>query len=132
MIAWLENTPIGNSRSCARHCACMSTVAEPSMKLLSKERDGKKVHCVYDPAKTTLQRLLLSGVLHAQKQQELIEEAQRSTLSACFNNWSSCNRPSSAVPQVALLLFQAYHLPPQLLFRGRLYSRKVSCREEHL
>ena len=49
---------------------------QPSMKLLSKERDGKKIRCVYDPAKTPLQRLLLSGVLLLQKQQELTEVAQ--------------------------------------------------------
>jgi hypothetical protein len=49
---------------------------QPSMKLLSKQRDGKKVRYVYDPAKTPLQRLLLSGVLPAQKQQELTEVAQ--------------------------------------------------------
>src|SRR5437763_4269002 len=48
---------------------------QPSMKLLSKERDGKKVRCVYDPAKTPLQRLLLSDILPAQKQQELLEVA---------------------------------------------------------
>jgi hypothetical protein len=49
---------------------------QPSMKLLSKERDGKKVRYVYDPAKTPLQRLLLSGILPAQKEQELTEVAQ--------------------------------------------------------
>jgi integrase-like protein len=49
---------------------------QPSMKLLSKERDGKKIRCVYDPAKTPLQRLLLSGILPAQKQQELKEVAE--------------------------------------------------------
>jgi integrase-like protein len=49
---------------------------QPSMKLLSKALDGKKVRCVYDPAKTPLQRLLLSGVLPAWKQQELTEVAQ--------------------------------------------------------
>src|SRR5438445_6139641 len=49
---------------------------QPSMKLLSKQREGKKVRCVYDPAKTPLQRLLESGVLPAQKQQELTEVAQ--------------------------------------------------------
>jgi Integrase core domain len=49
---------------------------QPSMKLLSKQRDGKKVRYVYDPAKTPLQRLLQSGVLSAQKQQELTEVAQ--------------------------------------------------------
>jgi hypothetical protein len=49
---------------------------QPSMKLLSKQRDGKKVRYVYDSAKTPLQRLLLSGVLPIQKQQELTEVAQ--------------------------------------------------------
>jgi hypothetical protein len=39
---------------------------QPSMKLLSKQRDGKQVRCVYDPAKTPLQRLLQSGVLSVQ------------------------------------------------------------------
>jgi hypothetical protein len=48
---------------------------QPSMKLLSKQRDGKKVRYVYDPAKTPLQRLLLTGVLSVQKQQELLEVA---------------------------------------------------------
>jgi hypothetical protein len=49
---------------------------QPSMKLLAKQRDGKKVRCVYDSAKIPLQRLLLSGVLPFQKQQELTEVAQ--------------------------------------------------------
>ena len=49
---------------------------QPSMKLLAKQRDGKKVRCVYDAAKTPLQRLLLSGILPPQKQQELTEVAQ--------------------------------------------------------
>jgi hypothetical protein len=48
---------------------------QPAMKLLSKQREGKKVRYVYDPAKTPLQRLLLSGVLPTQKQQELTEVA---------------------------------------------------------
>ena len=48
---------------------------QPSMKLQSKQREGKKVRYVYDPAKTPLQRLLLSGVLPAQKQQVLLEVA---------------------------------------------------------
>ena len=45
------------------------------MKLQSKQHDGKKVRYIYDPAKTPLQRLLLAGVLPAQKQQELLEVA---------------------------------------------------------
>jgi hypothetical protein len=49
---------------------------QPSMKLQAKQRDGKKVRYVYDHAKTPLQRLLQSGILAAQKQQELTEVAQ--------------------------------------------------------
>ena len=49
---------------------------QPSMKLLSKQRDGKKVRYVYDPAKTPLQRLLLSGILPAEKQHEQNAVAQ--------------------------------------------------------
>jgi len=49
---------------------------QPSMKLLSKQRDGKRVRYVYDPAKSPLQRLILSGTLSAQKGQELTEVAQ--------------------------------------------------------
>ncbi len=49
---------------------------QPSMKLQEKQREGKKVRCIYDSAKTPLQRLLLSGVLPAHKQQELTEVAQ--------------------------------------------------------
>ena len=48
---------------------------QPSMKLQVKEREGKKVRSDYDSAKTPLQRLFLSGVLAAQKQQELTEVA---------------------------------------------------------
>jgi hypothetical protein len=40
------------------------------------------VRCVYDPAKTSLQRLLLSGVLPAQQQQELTEVAHALALYA--------------------------------------------------
>jgi hypothetical protein len=49
---------------------------QPSMKLLSKQHDGKKVRYVYDPAKTPLQRLLLSGILSGEKQDELNAVAQ--------------------------------------------------------
>ena len=48
---------------------------QPSMKLQSKQREGKKVRSFFDPVKAPLQRSLLSGVLPAQKQQELIEVA---------------------------------------------------------
>ena len=96
---------------------------QPSMKLQSKQRDGKKVHCVYDSAKTPLQRLLLSGVLPAQKQQELLEVAHaldplpfvsttravaKSGLSLCCQLFSFCSKPTACTSQ--------------RLFRGRLYS----------
>jgi hypothetical protein len=49
---------------------------QPSMKLLSKDSEEEKVRRVYDPAKTPLQRLLLSGILPADRQHELSEVAQ--------------------------------------------------------
>jgi hypothetical protein len=49
---------------------------QPSMKLLSKKRDGKKIRCMYDPAKTPLQRLMPSGILPAEMQQELTKVAE--------------------------------------------------------
>jgi site-specific recombinase XerD len=50
---------------------------QPCMKLLSRsQEEGGRVHRVYDPAKTPLQRLLLSGVLSASAQQELEKGAQ--------------------------------------------------------
>ncbi|HEU5378326.1 MAG TPA: tyrosine-type recombinase/integrase [Ktedonobacteraceae bacterium] len=50
---------------------------QPSMKLVAKQQEGDRVRCVYDPAKTPLQRLLLSGVLPASRQQKLSEIVQR-------------------------------------------------------
>jgi hypothetical protein len=44
---------------------------QPTMKLLSKTRNGATVHKVYDTAKTPYQRLIDSGVLTASKRKEL-------------------------------------------------------------
>jgi hypothetical protein len=74
--AWLGNAPIGNSPNCTEHYGCHVNCFQPSMKLLSKERDGEKVRYVYDPAKTPLQRLVLSGILSTEKQHELNAVAQ--------------------------------------------------------
>ncbi len=49
---------------------------QPSMKLLSKQREGKKVRCAYDQAKTPLQRLVLSEIIPIQQQQKLIAVAE--------------------------------------------------------
>src|SRR5215469_7273233 len=45
---------------------------QPSMKLQTKQREGSKVRRRYDAAQTPMQRLLASGVLSPQKQQELL------------------------------------------------------------
>src|SRR5579864_6562548 len=49
---------------------------QPSMKLQATRYEGRKVKRVYDAAKTPLQRLLLSKVLPASKEQELQQMAQ--------------------------------------------------------
>jgi hypothetical protein len=73
---WLVNTKARQLTELYRALRLYVNCFQPSMKLLSKERDGKKIRCVYDPAKTPLQRLLLSVILSAQKQQELTEVAE--------------------------------------------------------
>lgn len=50
---------------------------QPSMKLLSKQQEGPHLRLIYDPAKTPLQRLLLSGVLSSAAQEELRAVATR-------------------------------------------------------
>jgi hypothetical protein len=49
---------------------------QPSMKLVSKQVEEGSVRRVVDPAKTPLQRLLLSGILPAATQHHLREVAQ--------------------------------------------------------
>ncbi len=48
---------------------------QPSMKLQAKEVDGERIRRIYDPAKTPLQRLLLSGVLSDAQQEDLLTVA---------------------------------------------------------
>jgi hypothetical protein len=49
---------------------------QPSMKLQSKHLEGEHEHRIYDEAKTPLQRVLLSGVLPEEKQQEWREAVE--------------------------------------------------------
>ena len=74
------------------------------------------MRCVYDPAKTPLQRLLLSGVLPAQKQQELTEVAQaldpirlfqqlEQLQQAVFRCAVSCSPFISSLPPAPLRVF---------------------------
>jgi integrase-like protein len=44
---------------------------QPSMKLVSRQIEGRKIHRIYDAAKTPLQRVLLSGMVSPSEQQEL-------------------------------------------------------------
>jgi hypothetical protein len=89
---------------------------QPSMKLQSKQREGKKVRCVYDSAKTPLQRLFLSGVLPAWKQQELTEVAQaldpmrlfqqvEQLQQAVFRCAASCSPFGSNTPSTPIRVF---------------------------
>jgi len=86
------------------------------MKLQAKQRDGKKVRYVYDSAKTPLQRLILSGVLPAQKQQELLEVAQaldpirllhqlEQLQQAVFRCAASCSPVISPIPSATRRVF---------------------------
>jgi hypothetical protein len=49
---------------------------QPSMKLQTKQREGSRVRRTYDQAKTPLARLIASGVLSDEQQQELLRVAQ--------------------------------------------------------
>src|SRR5258708_16709524 len=75
MITSLGNTQAQQLTELYRALRLYVNCFQPRVLLLSKQRNGKKVRYVYDPAKTPLQRLLLSGGLSAQKQQELLEVA---------------------------------------------------------
>jgi hypothetical protein len=59
MIAWLGNSQARQLTELYRALRLYVNCYQPSMKLQSKLREGKKVRCVYDSAKTPLQRLLL-------------------------------------------------------------------------
>jgi hypothetical protein len=52
MNAWLGNTQARQHTELYRALRLYVNCFQPSMKLLSKQRDGKKVRYVYDPAKT--------------------------------------------------------------------------------
>jgi len=90
---------------------------QPSMKLVAKQVEGRTVRRVYDAARTPLQRLLLSGVLPASRQQELsaaamaldpirllhhVQQLQQAVL-RCEVSGSSANQPTSAT---SLLRFE--------------------------
>jgi site-specific recombinase XerD len=90
---------------------------QPSMKLVAKHIEGRNIHRVYDVARTPLQRLLLSGVLTASRQQELsavakgldpirlfrqVEQLQQ----AIFRCEESGSAPGQRKPGLSLLRFE--------------------------
>ena len=89
---------------------------QPSMKLVSKQVEGRKIRQIYDAAKTPLQRVLLSGALSPAQQQELsalgkafdpfrlfqqVEQLQQATF-RCEAGRSSASQP---MPTPELLSF---------------------------
>src|SRR5258708_20453160 len=103
---------------------------QPSMKLQSKQREGKRVRYVYEPAKTPLQRLLLSGVLPAQKQQVLLEVAHaldpirlfeqlEQLQQAVFRCATSCSPFVPSLPSAPLRAFSVVRSSAANLHRGR-------------
>ncbi len=89
---------------------------QPSMKLLTKQVEGRKIRRIYDGAKTPLQRVLLSGALSPAQQQELrtigkafdplrlfqqVEQLQQATL-RCEAVRSSAGQPA---PPASLVPF---------------------------
>jgi hypothetical protein len=76
MSAWLVCKPISNWLNSIARCAGPVNFFQPSLKLVAKQRDGKKVRHIYVVAKTTLQRVLLCEGVSPQKQQVLSKMAQ--------------------------------------------------------
>jgi site-specific recombinase XerD len=81
---------------------------QPSMKLVAKQVEGKKIHRIYDAAKTPLQRVQVSGALSPSQQQELrvitkafnplrlfqqVEQLQQATF-RCEAGRSSASQPT--------------------------------------
>jgi hypothetical protein len=88
---------------------------QPSMKLVAKQVEGRKIHRIYDAAKTPLQRVLPSGVLPTAQQQELrtiakaldplrlfqqVEQLQQAIL-RCEAGRSSAGQPTQTSPLVS-------------------------------
>lgn len=116
MIAWLACKTISNWLNSTARCDGPVNYFQPSLKLVAKQRDGKKVHHIYDVAKTLLQRVLLSEGVPPKKQQELNEMARaldplwlfqqlERLQQAIFRCVLDASQSSECVPSEAILLF---------------------------
>ncbi len=101
---------------------------QPSMKLVSKQVEGRKIRRIYDAAKTPLQRMLLSGALSPSQQQELrtigkaldpprlfqqVEQLQQATF-CCEADRCSVSQPTPTSP---LVLFDLSGCAMELAFQ---------------
>jgi hypothetical protein len=114
---------------------------QPSMKLQAKEREGSKVRRTYDQAQTPTQRLLVSGSLSPQKQQELLRitealdplrlltQLEHLQTALWRHAVTSASEPAAATPPLQFCVQQCTeekvpvdglpHTPPSLLKRAR-------------
>ena len=56
---------------------CLINFFLPSVKLLSKQRIGSKIKKIHDKPKTPFQRLLETGIIEKEKEQELLNTLRR-------------------------------------------------------
>ena len=88
---WLVNTQARQLTELYRALRLYVNCFQPSMKLLSKERDGKKIRCVYDPAKTP--RITLLSDTICQKRQNRVAQI---LIYGLLSQLKSCNGLCSA------------------------------------
>jgi hypothetical protein len=92
---------------------------QPSMKLLAKQSEGKTVRRIYDPAKTPLQRLLLSNVLSAAQEREVVRMAHMLSPLRLFEHvqdlqqalFAATIRASHEVEEAVPVLLRSFCLP---------------------
>ena len=114
---------------------------QPSMKLVSKQVEGRKIRRIYDAAKTPLQRVLLSGALSPAQQQELrtigkafdplrlfqqVEQLQQATF-RCEAVRSSAGQPA---PPTSLMPFDLTACAAELILQERSETDEVPHEEQ--
>jgi hypothetical protein len=115
---------------------------QPSMKLVAKQVEERKIHRIYDTAKTPVQRVLLSGAFSAAHQQELrtigkafdplwlfqqVEHLQQATL-RCEVSRSSTSQPTSPTSLVPFDL-AACAVELVLLEESKTDGSKSRCKQ---
>jgi site-specific recombinase XerD len=114
---------------------------QPSMKLVSKQVEGRKIRRIYDAAKTPLQRVLLTGALSPSQQQELrtigkafdpfrlfqqVEQLQQATF-RCEAGRSSAGQPT---PPTSLMPFDLAACAAELVLQEGSETDEVPREEQ--